>query len=76
MSGYIVTFKDTASPEEIKKFKEERFTGGELGHSYDGLISGFSAKIQPQTLQFFEQQKGLTGSVIANIEKDQTVTTQ
>jgi len=76
MSKYIVTFKDNASPEAIQKFKEEVTSGGgELGHSYDGLITGFSAKIQPETLQSFQQNASLTDSIIANIEKDQKVST-
>ncbi|KAJ4483436.1 hypothetical protein J3R30DRAFT_3448447 [Lentinula aciculospora] len=77
MSSYIVTFKDGVSQDEIQKFKDEVTSGGgELGHMYDGLISGFSAKIQPQTLQAFQQQAGLSDSIIENIEPDSIVTTK
>ncbi|KAJ3866583.1 hypothetical protein EV359DRAFT_79424 [Lentinula novae-zelandiae] len=77
MSNYIVTFKDGVSKDEIQKFKDEVTSeGGEIGHTYDGLISGFSAKIQPQTLQAFQQQASISDSVIETIEPDSTVTIQ
>ncbi|KAJ3790722.1 hypothetical protein GGU11DRAFT_861108 [Lentinula aff. detonsa] len=77
MSNFIVTFKDSASKDEIQKFKDEVTSGGgELGRTFDGLINGFSAKIQPETLQLFQQQASISDSVIENIEPDSIVTTQ
>ncbi|KAJ3777818.1 hypothetical protein FB446DRAFT_715758 [Lentinula raphanica] len=77
MSNFIVTFKDGVSQEQIQQWKDEITSGGgKLGHEFDGLITGFSAKIQPQTLQLLQQQASLTDSIIENIEPDSIVTTQ
>ncbi|KAJ3735680.1 hypothetical protein DFJ43DRAFT_1150912 [Lentinula guzmanii] len=68
MSNFIITFKDSATKDEIQKFKDEVTSGGgELGHTFDGLLNGFSAKIQPETLQLFQQQASISDSVIENI---------
>ncbi|KAE9411529.1 hypothetical protein BT96DRAFT_912075 [Gymnopus androsaceus JB14] len=76
MSNYIISFKDTATPEQIQEFQNEVTSGGgELKHTFK-LNPGFSAKIQPQTLQAFKEKASLSDSIIASIEEDGVVTTQ
>ncbi|KAJ4483437.1 hypothetical protein J3R30DRAFT_1780457 [Lentinula aciculospora] len=74
---FVIIFKDGVSKDEIQKFKDDVTSeGGELGDTYEGPISGFSANIQPQTLLDFLVQACEPDSVIKRIELKSVVTTQ
>ncbi|KAF5393532.1 hypothetical protein D9757_000578 [Collybiopsis confluens] len=64
-ANFIITFKENASGEDIQKYKDEVTSeGGEINREFNGLMTGFSAKIQPQTLQAFKEKASLDGSPI------------
>ncbi|KIK67440.1 hypothetical protein GYMLUDRAFT_257319 [Collybiopsis luxurians FD-317 M1] len=77
MSNFIITFKQGVTKEKIQEFKNEVTSGGgDINRDFDGLVTGFAAKIQPQTLQAFKDNASLDDSPIEFIEPDSEVTTQ
>ncbi|KAF5348680.1 hypothetical protein D9758_006848 [Tetrapyrgos nigripes] len=71
---FIVTFKDSVSKEDLKKYKDQvKDAGGKIYQEYDGVLTGFAAEIPPQTLESF---KSLQGDVIEGIEPDGEVRIQ
>jgi len=70
--SYIVVFKDKATKEEIDQYvKEVNGTGGQVGHRYENVIKGFSAKLVESQVNSLK-----ANAIIDYIEPDQTVTIQ
>ncbi|KAJ7096327.1 hypothetical protein C8R44DRAFT_812735 [Mycena epipterygia] len=78
MSGkYIVVFKAGASEEAIKQLTETvQSDGGEVTQTYDTLMKGFAAKLDPATFAKFTSLQADADSIIDYIEPDGVVTTQ
>ncbi|KAG8911948.1 hypothetical protein FRC00_005518 [Tulasnella sp. 408] len=54
-NSYIVVFKDHATPEQINQYAGRVSSeGGEVGHRYDSVFKGFSAKLPDSLLQNFQ----------------------
>jgi len=74
--SYIVTFKPTASQEQIDAFVNTvTDEGGEVGHRFN-IMKGFAAKLNPQTLKSISSLQADPESIIESIEADGVVTTQ
>ncbi|KAK7472542.1 hypothetical protein VKT23_000657 [Stygiomarasmius scandens] len=68
---FIVSFKEGVSQDEIKKYIEQvNGSGGKVYKNFDGVITGFAAEIPPTTLQAFQQEQSVQGSIIEGIEPD------
>ncbi|KAJ7346612.1 proteinase inhibitor, propeptide [Mycena albidolilacea] len=74
--SYIVTFKNSATQEQIDEFKATIQKEGKIVHTYNiGSMRGFAVTSNEDTFNSFNNN--LTGdSPIENIELDGTVTTQ
>ncbi|KAG8912810.1 hypothetical protein FRC03_008039 [Tulasnella sp. 419] len=70
--NYIVVFKAHATPEQVEQHANEvQNNGGEVGHRYESVLKGFSAKLDPN------YASNLQGNdLIDYIEPDGVVTTQ
>ncbi|EKM54259.1 uncharacterized protein PHACADRAFT_257985 [Phanerochaete carnosa HHB-10118-sp] len=77
MSGkYIVVFKKTATPEQIRKYADDvTANGGQVKDLWENrpLLKGFSAEIPNN---FVAHLQSLQGDLIDYIEPDSTVTIQ
>ncbi|KAK6957901.1 hypothetical protein K445DRAFT_313580 [Daldinia sp. EC12] len=71
MPTYIVTLKDTASPEEVAAAKKHaQDQGGKIGHEYS-LIKAFSVTFPNDALTTLESHEHVKA-----VELDQEVRTQ
>nr|GAT56387.1 predicted protein [Mycena chlorophos] len=76
MSGkYIITFKQTATDEQIEQWKEKAAAGGEVTKSFT-LLKGFAATLDANTFSQFSSFAAENDSIIETIEPDGIVTTQ
>ncbi|KAL2110799.1 hypothetical protein VUR80DRAFT_678 [Thermomyces stellatus] len=71
MPTYIVTCKKDATPDQVKKAKEDAVAqGGQIGHDYN-LIKGFSVTFPDDAVTTLESHEHVDA-----VELDQPVRTQ
>ncbi|KAG8941814.1 hypothetical protein FRC03_003935 [Tulasnella sp. 419] len=70
--SFIVVYKDSATKDQIQKhISQVEKDGGEIGHRYDAVFKGFSAKMKPECLQSLQGD-----DAIDYIEPDQVMSIQ
>ncbi|KAI0081906.1 hypothetical protein K474DRAFT_1703383 [Panus rudis PR-1116 ss-1] len=76
--GFIVGFKDSATPEEIQRYKSDiSKNGGSIEvDNFGDILKAFTAAIPAEYLQNLQAQSLQGDSPIAYIEPDGIVTTQ
>ncbi|KAK3324142.1 hypothetical protein B0T22DRAFT_478813 [Podospora appendiculata] len=71
MPSYIVTLKDSATPEQVEAAKQQaRDQGGKIGHEYT-LIKGFSVSYPEGSVQTLSENEH-----VKEVEQDGEVKTQ